>query len=224
VHAPTVFAAFATVFLAELPDKTMIATIVLSARFHRPLAVWIGAASALTLQMVIAVTAAQLLRLLPERPVQFAVAGLFAVGAIVLWRNDDGSADPNEAIADDLPEVDEQMRTLSARRIASTSFGIVFIAEWGDLTQLATASLATTRPPLSVFVGASLAMISVSAIGVLAGRALLRAFPERLLHRAAAIVFATLALLFFVNAVRTVDISTGVDRRAAAQASCAWCA
>jgi putative Ca2+/H+ antiporter (TMEM165/GDT1 family) len=222
VHAPTVIAAFATVFLAELPDKTMIATIVLSARFHRPLAVWIGAASALTLQMVIAVTAAQLLRLLPERPVQFAVAGLFAVGAIVLWRSEDCSTDPNEAIADDLPDVDEQVRVLSGRRIATTVFGVVFIAEWGDLTQLATASLATTRPPLSVLVGASLAMISVSAIGVLAGRALLRVFPERLLHRAAAIVFATLAVLFFVNAVRTVDVSTGVDRGAEAQASCAW--
>ncbi len=211
---PTVITAFATVFLAELPDKTMIATIVLSARFHRPLAVWIGAASALTLQMVIAVTAAQLLRLLPERPVQFAVSGLFAIGAIVLWRSQDEAIDPNEAIADELPQA--QPGTLSARRIAGTVFGIVFIAEWGDLTQLATASLATTRPPFSVLVGASLAMISVSAIGVLAGRALLRVLPERLLHRAAAAVFATLAVVFFVNAVRTVDIDTGVAREAVA--------
>jgi Ca2+/H+ antiporter, TMEM165/GDT1 family len=214
VHMPTVITAFATVFLAELPDKTMIATIVLSARFHRPLAVWIGAASALTLQMVIAVTAAQLLRLLPERPVQFAVSGLFAIGAIVLWRSQDEAIDPNEAIADELPQA--QPGTLSARRIAGTVFGIVFIAEWGDLTQLATASLATTRPPFSVLVGASLAMISVSAIGVLAGRALLRVLPERLLHRAAAAVFATLAVVFFVNAVRTVDIDTGVAREAVA--------
>jgi putative Ca2+/H+ antiporter (TMEM165/GDT1 family) len=214
VHVPTVITAFVTVFLAELPDKTMIATIVLSARFHRPLAVWLGAASALTLQMVIAVTAAQLLRLLPERPVQFAVSGLFAVGAIVLWRSHDGGADPNEVIADDLPRA--QVGTLSGRRIAATVFGIVFIAEWGDLTQLATASLATTRPPFSVLVGASLAMISVSAIGVLAGRTLLRVFPERLLHRAAAVVFATLAVVFFVNAVRTVDVDTGVDRDAVA--------
>ena len=211
---PTVITAFATVFLAELPDKTMIATIVLSARFHRPLAVWIGAASALTLQMVIAVTAAQLLRLLPERPVQFAVSGLFAIGAIALWRSQDEAIDPNEAIADELPQA--QPGTLSSRRIAGTVFGIVFIAEWGDLTQLATASLATTRPPFSVLVGASLAMISVSAIGVLAGRALLRVLPERLLHRAAAAVFATLAVVFFVNAVRTVDIDTGVDTRAVA--------
>ncbi len=201
MHFPTVIAAFATVFLAELPDKTMIATIVLSSRFHRPLAVWAGAASALTLQMVIAVTAAQLLRLLPERPVQFAVSGLFAIGAVVLWRSQDETVDPNEAIADGLTTGNEQVRTLTGRRIAATVFGIVFVAEWGDLTQLATASLATTRPPLSVLVGASAAMISVSAIGVLAGRALLRVLPERLLHRAAAAVFATLAVLFFVNAV-----------------------
>jgi putative Ca2+/H+ antiporter (TMEM165/GDT1 family) len=201
VHVPTVITAFATVFLAELPDKTMIATIVLSARFHRPLAVWIGAASALTLQMVIAVTAAQLLRLLPERPVQFAVSGLFAIGSIVLWRSHDEPSDSNEEIADDLRQGDERSATLSAGRIAATVFGIVFVAEWGDLTQLATASLATTRPPLSVLVGASLAMLSVSAIGVLAGRAMLRVIPARILHRAAAVVFATLAVVFFVNAI-----------------------
>ena len=48
------------------------------------------------------------------------------------------------------------------RPVRANGYGIVFVAEWGVLTQLATASLATARPPLSVFVGASLAMISVS--------------------------------------------------------------
>ena len=67
VHPATVVTAFATIFVAELPDKTMLATIVLSARFKRPLPVWIGAALALTLQMVIAVTAGRLLGLLPDR-------------------------------------------------------------------------------------------------------------------------------------------------------------
>jgi putative Ca2+/H+ antiporter (TMEM165/GDT1 family) len=185
------------VFLAELPDKTMFATVVLSARFHRPLAVWAGAASALTLQMVIAVAAGQLLRLLPDRPVRFAVAAMFAVGAVVLWRSH-GEAGAADAAAADVAVAAGR---LSFRRIAITVFGIVFVAEWGDLTQLATASLATTRPPLSVLVGASLAMITVSAVGVVAGRALLRVVPERLLHRAAAVVFAALAVLFFITAV-----------------------
>jgi putative Ca2+/H+ antiporter (TMEM165/GDT1 family) len=212
-----VAAAFATVFLAELPDKTMVATIVLSARFHRPLAVWVGAASALTLQMVIAVAAGQLLRLLPDRPVRFAVAAMFAVGAVVLWRSQTDADDAGGVPA----EADDDVKRLSFRRIAITVFGVVFVAEWGDLTQLAAASLATTRPPLSVLLGASLAMIIVSAIGVIAGRALLRVLPERLLHRAAAVVFAALSVLFFISAVRTVDIDSGIQR--AAHAECSWC-
>jgi putative Ca2+/H+ antiporter (TMEM165/GDT1 family) len=222
-----VVAAFATVFLAELPDKTMVATIVLSARFRRPLAVWAGAASALTLQMVIAVAAGQLLRLLPDRPVRFAVAAMFAIGAVVLWRSP-GSAGVADHVADGAAE---DVHRLSFRRIAITVFGIVFVAEWGDLTQLATASLATTRPPLSVLLGASLAMITVSAIGVGAGRALMRFLPERLLHRAAAVVFAVLSVLFFITAVRTVDVATGIQRAGlggaqalAAHAECSWCA
>jgi putative Ca2+/H+ antiporter (TMEM165/GDT1 family) len=210
VHVATVVATFATVFLAELPDKTMLATVVLSARFRRPLAVWLGAATALTVQAVVAVTAGQLLSLLPDRPVRIAVAGLFAVGAVVLWRGHHGDADIGDEI-DDLPR-DATARPLLARRqVAATAFGIVFIAEWGDLTQLATASLAASRPPFSVLLGAALALISVSTIGVLAGRALLRVLPERLLHRAAALVFAALAVLFLVAAIRDVDIDTRVS-------------
>jgi putative Ca2+/H+ antiporter (TMEM165/GDT1 family) len=89
VHPAVVAATFGTIFVAELPDKTMLATIVISARFKRPFAVWAGAASALTTQMLIAVVAGRLLELLPERPVRLGVAVLFAVGAIVLWRSSD---------------------------------------------------------------------------------------------------------------------------------------
>ena len=92
-------------------------------------------------------------------------------------------------------------------------FGIVFVAEWGDLTQLATASLATTRPPLSVLVGASLAMITrVGDRRASPGERCCASSPERVLHRAAAVVFAALAVVFFVTAVRTVDIDTGVEQ------------
>ena len=87
MHPATILTAFATVFVAELPDKTMLATIVLSARYQRPWPVWFGAAGALTLQMVIASAAGGLLNLLPDRPVKLAVAVLFAVGAVLLWRS-----------------------------------------------------------------------------------------------------------------------------------------
>ena len=209
MHVATLLTAFATIFIAELPDKTMLATIVLSARFRRPFSVWTGAALALTAQMVIATSAGRLLSLLPERPVRFAVAALFAIGAFVLWRSRDsdssGEPDDHEGIADDLPDRDNptarRVEQLPSGRIVATVFGIVFLAEWGDLTQITTASLAAKGHAVSVFVGAAAAMVSVAAIGVVAGRSLLRVAPARVLHRIAAAVFAALAVFFVIDAI-----------------------
>jgi putative Ca2+/H+ antiporter (TMEM165/GDT1 family) len=197
VHLATILTAFGTVFIAELPDKTMLATVVLSARFRRPLPVWIGAAGALTLQMLIASVAGGLLERLPERPVRLGVAVLFAVGAVVLWRS---SNDP-ELGADALEGVPSESGTgaLPWWRVSATVFGVVFLAEWGDLTQLATASLASAGNARSVFVGAALAMATVAAIGVVAGRALLRVIPERTLRKVAAGIFATLAVAAVIS-------------------------
>ena len=196
MHPATIATAFATVFVAELPDKTMLATIVLSARYRRPLAVWIGAAGALTIQMVIAAAAGHLLGLLPDRLVSAVVAVLFAVGAVILWRTGDEESNAADATAN----------AATDRRpwwsISATVFAVVFVAEWGDLTQLATASLASQGEALSVFVGAAAAMITVAGIGVLAGRAVLRVLPEHVLRRIAAGVFAALAIVAAVAAVR----------------------
>jgi putative Ca2+/H+ antiporter (TMEM165/GDT1 family) len=198
VHPATVVATFGTIFVAELPDKTMLATIVLSARFKRPLAVWLGAACALTAQMAIAVVAGRLLDLLPDRPVRAAVAVLFGTGAVLLWRSSYDLADETAAVEDAVPPG----RGLPAWRVSATVFGIVFLAEWGDLTQLAAASLAANGEALSVFVGATAAMLTVAAIGVVAGQSLLRILPERLLRKIAAVIFAALAVVAAVAAIR----------------------
>jgi putative Ca2+/H+ antiporter (TMEM165/GDT1 family) len=196
VHLATIAATFGTIFVAELPDKTMLATIVLAARFKRPLAVWIGAAIALTAQMFIAVVAGRLLELLPDRPVHIAVAVLFGVGAVVLWRTSD------ESVHEEAERIAPEARfELPAWRISATVMGVVFLAEWGDLTQLATASLASRGEALSVFVGAAAAMVTVAAIGVVAGQSLLRVLPERVLRRIAAAIFATLAAIALVSAL-----------------------
>jgi putative Ca2+/H+ antiporter (TMEM165/GDT1 family) len=204
VHLATIATAFATVFVAELPDKTMLATVVLSARYKRPLAVWIGAAAALTVQMVIAVVAGRLLGLLPDRAVSAAVAVLFGTGAVLLWRSA-AEADEEAAAAEAEAGAAAIMRTAERTawwRISAAVFGVVFLAEWGDLTQLATASLASRGDALSVFLGATAAMISVAAIAVVAGRALLRVLPEHTLRKVAAGIFATLAIVAVVALVR----------------------
>src|SRR3989449_11499737 len=75
--------AFLLVVPVELPDKTFVATLVLSTRY-RPWPVWIGVALAFGIQSLVAVAAGRLVSLLPDRPVQLVAAALFAVGAVVL--------------------------------------------------------------------------------------------------------------------------------------------
>ncbi len=170
---------FGVVFMAELPDKTALAALVLATR-HRPLPVLLGAGAALTIQSVVAVAAGHLVSLLPPRPVHLFAGGLFLVSAIVMWRRKEES---EEAIAED-----------AARgfwRSLWVVFTVVFIAEWGDLTQLATAALAAHyRAPYLVFGGATLALWSVAALAVLVGHRAGKMLDAHLTKRIAAVLFA----------------------------------
>lgn len=187
--------AFATVFPAELPDKTMVASIVLVARYRRPVAVWAGASLAFVVHVAVAVLAGRLLTLLPETPVQLIVALLFAGGAVVLFR-----AARRRRHTEAGPVVPE------AAGVGATvvgSFTLVVAAEWGDLTQLATASLAARgASPFSVALGALLALTSVAALAVTAGRQLITRVPLHVVNLAAAAVFAALAVMTLLRLLR----------------------
>ncbi len=184
--------AFLVVLPVELPDKTLVATLVLSTRY-RPLPVLAGVCGAFFVQCLIAVTAGQLLSLLPERAVLAVVAVLFAVGALILFRASRTSEDPAEGQTTD---------TASSARIAATSFGVLFAAEWGDASQLATTALtARYAEPLSVFLGAFAALVVVAGIAVVLGRVVLRAIPLAWVQRGAAVLFAVFAVIAAVEAV-----------------------
>lgn len=191
MEAGAAVAAFAAVFPAELPDKTMVATIVLVTRYRHPVAVWAGAATAFTLHVIVAVAAGGLLSLLPDDVVTVATAALFTGGAIVLWRSARRHDDEHGLDGGEVHSTAAPFRTA-----AVASFGVVVFAEWGDLTQLATASIAASSgQPVAVAVGALLALWSVAALAVTTGRALARRLPVALLQRIAAGVFATLAVI-----------------------------
>jgi len=168
--------AFAAVFPAELPDKTMVASIVLVARYKHPLAVWFGAALAFTVHVVVAVAAGQAVALLPDAVVAVVVVALFSTGAVVLWRTADAGEDD---VAGAVPV------RASTRTAVVGSFGVIVLAEWGDLTQLATASLAATSDhPVAIGAGALLALWAVAAIAVTTGRHLVARVPLRQIGRA----------------------------------------
>ena len=196
----TAATAFALVFPVELPDKTFIATLVLATRYRAPL-VWLGVGGAFLVQCLVAVTAGGLLGLLPEPVVLAAAALLFAVGAVVLWRGA-GSADEDEAAE----EASVRARTgqeSQGWRVVATSFGVLFVAEWGDLSQLLTAGLAArSGDPVSVFAGSWLALVTVAGLAIVLGRTLLRFVSLSLIRRIAAAVCAVLAALAAYDAGR----------------------
>ena len=156
----------------ELPDKTFVATLVLATRY-RPLLVWIGVGSAFLVQTLVAVTAGGLVSRLPHRPVVAFAALMFLIGGIVLLRHAK-RADAEEA------ETEEEFGAkvkgpATGLRAVVASFTVLFVAEWGDLSQLLTAGLVVrTKDPVSVFAGAWVGLLLVSALGAVAGRALLR--------------------------------------------------
>ncbi|MDQ1661889.1 MAG: Ca2+/H+ antiporter, family [Blastococcus sp.] len=187
-------AAFILVLPIELPDKTLFATLVLATRF-KPLPVFTGVGLAFAVQSLIAVTAGGLLTLLPDAVVSAIVALLFVIGALVLFRSIRSAAEEEEDI--------EAPQHPSFLKAASISFGVLFAAEWGDLSQLATAGLAARyHDPVSVFVGSWAALLVVSALAVFLGKKLADRLPIPLIRLVAAVLFSVFAVIAIVETVR----------------------
>jgi putative Ca2+/H+ antiporter (TMEM165/GDT1 family) len=195
VQPAVVLAVFPIIFLGELPDKTMFASLVLSTR-GRPLTVWLGAAGAFAIHVVIAVTiGVALFHLLPHRVLAAVVAAMFLAGAALALREAAKEEKEEEAL------VDREMA--SHHRVAVTAFLVIFLAEWGDLTQILMANLAAHyHAPLSVAVGSLLALWAVAGIAVVGGQGLLRIVEVRTLRIVTAIVLVALAGWAIYEAVR----------------------
>jgi putative Ca2+/H+ antiporter (TMEM165/GDT1 family) len=196
VHLGIVAAVFPLIFLGELPDKSMFSSLLLASR-GRPLAVWVGASLAFVVHVVIAVSVGVgLFHLLPQRAVDGLVAVLFAVGAALAFR---ATEEEEERIAEEL--IDETV--LRVHRVVLTAFVVIFVAEWGDLTQVLTANLAARyHSPLSVGLGAGLALVSVAAIATVSGRQLMRLLPGMLLRRITGVACSVLAVVAVVATIR----------------------
>jgi Ca2+/H+ antiporter, TMEM165/GDT1 family len=188
--------AFVLAFLAELPDKSMFASLVLGTRY-RASWVWVGAAAAFAVHMAIAVTAGRMLALLPHRAVDAVVAGLFLAGSAYLWLSSFRPKDRDGADA-----ARQGAPAPSFWRVAGTSFGVVFLAEWGDITQLTTANLAARYDPVLVFAGATLGLWAVAALAVSVGAKSLELIPMTWVSRITATILLGLGLYTAVLAIR----------------------
>ena len=187
---------FGLVFVAELPDKTAVAGLVLGARFP---ARWVfaGMAAAFLVHVVIATAAGSLLSLLPHRPVEAVVGALFQLGAVLNWREGVEDEEEEEAEVAAVPE------SAGFLKVATLGFGVIFVAEWGDLTQILTANLAAKyHNPLSVGLGAVLGLWAVGLLAILGGKTLLKVLPIKWITRVAAAVMFVLGVYSIVIAIR----------------------
>lgn len=200
---------FALVIPAELPDKTFISGVVLSSRYSA-FPVWIGAASGLIVQAGIAVLAGRLLALLPHRIVESIVAALFFAGAAYLLAIKEKMAiGEGEAIAtkEERAMSDPEVKSVAKRllssqaRVVLTTFVIITVAEFGDLTQVLIANLsARYKDPLSVFIGASVGFIVISGLGAALGQTITRVVPLGLVRKISGLALLALGILSTVNA------------------------
>ena len=159
MHLSIALAVFPVIFVGELPDKTMFASLVLASR-GRPASVWLGAAAAFLLHVAIATTVGVgLFKLLPHRAVEAFVTVLFLIGAVMAFREANKQEDEAELV---------ERETRSHKQVTVTAFLVIFIAEWGDLTQILTANLAAHyHSAWSVGIGATLALWAVAGVAVI---------------------------------------------------------
>jgi putative Ca2+/H+ antiporter (TMEM165/GDT1 family) len=183
VRPLVVLAVFPVIFLGELPDKTMFASLVMATR-GRARNVWLGAAAAFFVHVVIATTiGVALFRIVPHRVLEAVVAAMFLLGAWFAWR--EGAKDESELAEEEA----------SKHGVTVTAFLVIFVAEWGDLTQILTANLAARyHAALSVGLGATLALWAVAGIAVASGQTLLRYINVATIRKITAAVLVALAI------------------------------
>ncbi|MQY16150.1 hypothetical protein SRB5_63430 [Streptomyces sp. RB5] len=186
-----IFTAFGLIFLAELPDKTMFASLAMGTRM-RPLYVWIGTSSAFLVHVAIAVGAGSLIGLLPNWSVKLVSALLFGFGAFMLLRGGGGAEEEGE-------EAGAAKTVTGFWPVYATAFMAVFISEWGDLTQITTANLAASNGPWSTAIGAFVALSAVSALALLAGRFIAKRVPLQTVQRIGGVCMLGLAVWSLVE-------------------------
>jgi putative Ca2+/H+ antiporter (TMEM165/GDT1 family) len=179
--------------LAELPDKTMLATLMLSSTYKNRLAVWCGVTIGYATHVIIAVSFGAVLATLPRRPIHLLVGVLFITGGVLTLRKHNNNDESN---------VNRRTESRRPSRIIWLAASVILIAEFADLTQLATAGLAVRfNDPVAVAIGAILALSTVSGVGVLTGSWIQQHVPLRVIQKIAGVMFVVIGVATLVVAV-----------------------
>jgi putative Ca2+/H+ antiporter (TMEM165/GDT1 family) len=196
MHLGIIALVFSIIFVAELPDKSLFATLILSTRFSSWW-VWLGAALAFLVHVVIAVSFGRFLTLLPHRTLGFVIAALFLLGAALVFFGKHGLEDNVKHSTLSSPQAHKPWL------VFITAFSVVFIGEWGDITQIVTADYAARyHDPVNVAIGATLGLWTVAALAVLVGTRALTLISPKILQRVTGLVLLGFGIISLISAVR----------------------
>lgn len=192
MHIGLVLLVFGIIFIAELPDKSLFASLVLGSKFPGWY-VWFGSATAFLVHVIIAVTAGKLLTLLPHNVLEIVVGCLFLLGAGLLFFG-------KESIENDKQKLKEPLQP-DFRKVFATAFTVTFLGEWGDITQITTANYAAKyHDPWSVGIGAVLGLWAVTGLAITVGRRALTLVPPHILQRLTGTILLGFAVFSFLSA------------------------
>ena len=190
---PLILSTFGIIFIAELPDKTALAALVLATKY-RARDVIIGAWLAFIIQTLVAIAAGGLLVLLPVQPVRIAAGAGFLVFAYLAFKRKEEEVEKEEE------EIVQKQK--GTRPVWLASFLVIFAAEWGDLTQLATATLVAQQGnALSVGIGATLALWAVTVLAVVSGSQVNRVLSPERLNILSGALFACIGFFIIASAL-----------------------
>jgi putative Ca2+/H+ antiporter (TMEM165/GDT1 family) len=176
--------AFGVVFVAELGDKTQLLALDFGARFSLR-AVAIGLALGYGLANIVATIVGGVLgAALPDRPIQILGGVVFLGFAILAVRRarSDSPGDEDETHA-------ESVHGTTTVSVIASIAGLIAVAEMGDKTQIATATLASQSSPVGVWIGATLGAASSGMVGAIAGNMIGHRISPRALQFASAALF-----------------------------------
>ena len=201
-------AAFSLIFVSELGDKTFFIAAILAMKLGKEVAL-VGASTALGVMSVISVVIGRLFRQLPSfmdtsLPLgeYLAVALMVLFGCQSLWGalragDDQGELrDAEDSLAEETFEAASGAGTMEAwLRQFWKVFAIIFAAEWGDRSMLATIALGAAQNPVGVAVGATVGHIVATGIAVVGGVLLSKHLSERIVAGVGGVLFLVFAAL-----------------------------
>ena len=182
--------------LAEMGDKTQLSILLLSSRTNEYARLLLGVMLAFLLADGFAILVGSWVNeVIPAHLVKVVSGLVFILFGILILRGE---------------SEDEETGSLSAKGAFISGFSMIFLSEWGDKTQIASALFATEYDPRMVFLGVMIALFALTVMAIFLGRYLSQRIDRKAITRAAGVVFLLIGLSFLFSAVAPSVFAVGV--------------